>query len=194
MSWEDIEAIKWNRIDTMRAQQNAIVSHLYWSQDRIDAWSTGGYLAKICERTIEWYVKFIQHLIVLATTVSWDEANREREHFIREIGMLRSNASNRVRLLCEIYIYLRESNENRWRSEKLESQRVLNLLSTQLPTPCRKCGLLIHGTAPCAWERLTDEEARKMGRQLMMKWANGDTGGGDNNRGKGKKGKKDGEE
>ena len=160
----------------------------------MESWSTGGHLAKICERTVEWHLKFIQHLIVLANTVSWEEANREREHFIQEVGVKRTNCANRVKLLCEICICLREGNDKRWRSDKLESKRMFSLLSAQWIVPCKKCGLTIHGTNPCAWERKSDEEARKLGRQLMANLAAGESSNPQDNKGKGRKGKKNDDE
>jgi hypothetical protein len=119
-------------------------------------------------------------LVLTAARVSWIEARKEIDFYVKEIGMLRVTAPNRTVCLCRIYVLLRDGSDSSWRSAKLENRRVIALTKAlaTIKGPqeiiCSKCGTGIHGTNPCAFGKLSDKKAKSAGRKVLLRWAEGD--------------------
>lgn len=165
--------------------QKTILSRQAWSEELIDVWSTGGYLFKICERSINWYSSLVQHIAAISMRVSWEEAVKERDYYLKEISMIRATATHRLTCLCQIYIFLREGAENRWRFPKLENQRLMALTKELeflkiggggAAAICKKCGTGLHGSNPCPLGRMSNKKAKEEGRKMLRALMNGNTG------------------
>ena len=184
----DIKETSSESIQNMKVTQRAILSRYPWSTWTIDAWVDCGYITRIAEDSLSWYLDLLQHLLHTADTLTWQEAKREIDFRVKELGLIRTS-TNRLLCLCKTYIYLREASETRWTSSKLEKKKVQDLTKEIKSlkgggggSVCSKCKTGLHGDAPCPWSKLTAKKAQAQARKFLVNMAKGEvnsTGGGD---------------
>jgi hypothetical protein len=170
-------------------------------QIRIHTWSCYGYLPVIVMSSLRWYIALHEHLLELATEVSWDYVAPELDHHVEEMELLRTLADSRIHAIGGLYCYLRDCKDQSWYSTTIQQKRNVAMMTgvsprvkRQFPPSasdiqnhsdgrstgltalcCLKCHTCLHtgGAAECPWKNQSDDNTRKAGTKALKNLADG---------------------
>jgi hypothetical protein len=179
---KDIEKTSPKSMKAMKVLQRCILARYNWPTTLKNSWIDCGYVTKIAECSLRWYLNMLQHLSYTASEQGWSEAKRELDMRNKDISLIRRTAPNRLYCLADIYIYLREANHVDWLSDRLEKER-MEAVSEELRTLkatkiCGKCLTFLHGDTTCPWHKHPDKKARAAAQKVLLNMAKGVTPGG----------------
>jgi len=101
----DAQSVSNNAIKRTMVSQRSLLLKLRWSETTIEAWTYGGYITTISQRSVAAYLELIQHLIQMEADGSWSLAQQELDCYIKELHLLRTNAGSRIQCMISIYIF-----------------------------------------------------------------------------------------
>lgn len=101
----DAQSVSNNAIKRTMVSQRSLLLKLRWSETTIEAWTYGGYITTISQRSVAAYLELIQHLIQMEADGSWSLAQQELDYYIKELHLLRTNAGSRIQCMISIYIF-----------------------------------------------------------------------------------------
>jgi hypothetical protein len=188
-SLRDVLDIRDRTLRNVTTRQKALLNQEPWNPLLIEAWSSGGFVYVISQRSIEHYVSFLQHLLLINGAYGWDEVQRLIDHHINKWALMRSNSTSRLQAICQIYALLRDGADAKWVSPSVEAKKLTSLFtrvmaleaggtrgavgasgSPRFPI-CDRCGTILHGTNPCPFSLGSPASAKKKGQQMLRKLA-----------------------
>jgi len=149
----------------------SILAALHWLPGAIKQHALCNWFYQLGTNTYNLYSALHLHLINLHLKHGWDYAKLAIKHHSKHLMSIRAQAPGCLTCLVRLYIYLRDSHQQSFYSEKLQEKQNLDVMEklSVLETQgggggskvCAKCGMNCKNKDVCPFRAYTEGDAKK---------------------------------
>ena len=92
----DVLSHKSQALKDVITQQRTVFMRFLWTEEMINGCCTGGYITRISQASLDYYLDLLQHLSLVSMKSNWSIAKTEIDHYVKKFTMIRNSAHSRL--------------------------------------------------------------------------------------------------